>query len=192
MSKFSRLWLMALLALAVTACGGAGAPTPTAIPADVSVPDQPAPIYADDTTNFTVATPAPPIFSQDGMTSGRAASPAPSSRPTIALPYQQTPSALGVVRSGAVLRRTPGGERIASLPAGETVTITGKTSDGRAYAVFLHDATAGWLAANAVTVFGGDDLVTVDVASGPGPIATLVAEAMRPFERSVLEGVGSE
>ena len=181
MSKLPCLWLTVILALTAAACGGPGVPTPTAIPANVSVPDQPAPVYADDVANFTVVTPAPPIFAGAGAASGSASSSTLASRPTVVLPYQQTPSALGVVRGGAALSRTPGGESIGSLPAGETVTITGKSADGRAYAVFRHDAAVGWVAADAVTVYGGDDLLVVDVASGPGPIATLIAKAMRPI-----------
>ena len=91
-----------------------------------------------------------------------------------------------------MIRSAPGGTQIGSLPAGATVTITGKSADGNAYAVFGHDAVTGWLAASAVAVYGGDDLIVVDFSLGPGPIATLMAEAMVPVGPSVLEGVGRE
>ena len=191
-SAFFHGCLVSLLVLALAACGGPGADTPTAIPADITVPDQPAPIYADDATLFTLASPAPPVFADAGATSGGTASSGPMTRPAIVLPYQQTPSALGVVRGGAALLNAPGGSQIGALPAGATVTITGKSEEGNMYAVFAHDSRVGWLAASAVTVYGGDDLIVVDTAAGPGPIATLMAEAMRPIEPSVLEGVGME
>ena len=182
--------LVPLLALILAACGGPQAGAPTAIPADITVPDQPAPVYADDAKRFTLVTPAPPVFVNTNVASGSDDLSGLMTRPVVQLPYQQTPSALGVVRGGAVLRDAPDGAQIGSVPAGGTVTITGKSDDGRAYAVFGHDGLAGWLATSAVTVYGGDDLVVVDTAVGPGPIATLMAEAMRPVETSVLEGVG--
>jgi hypothetical protein len=192
MSRLFRFCLVALYVFATAACGGPNLDAPTAIPADIIVPDQPAPVYADDATLFTLATPDPPVFANVTVGSGSAISAGTMERPIVALAYPQTPSALGVVRGGAVLRSAPGGTQVGSLPAGATVTITGKSADGSAYAVFSHDATAGWLGANAVTVYGGDDLLVVDFAVGPGPIATLMAEAMVPVEPSVLEGVGRE
>ena len=182
--------LVACFALSMAACGGPQIAAPTAIPAEITVPDQPAPIYADDATRFTLATPAPPVFPDSGVRSENSVSAGAMDRPEIVLPYEQMPSALGVVRGGAVLRDAPDGRQIGSIPVGGTVTITGKTDEGRAYAVFSHDGLAGWLAASAVTVYGGDDLVVVNSAVGPGPVATLMAEAMRPIEPSVLEGVG--
>ncbi len=174
----------------MAACGGPQIATPTAIPAEITVPDQPAPIYADDATRFTLVTPAPPVFANVDSALGSDGSSGLMARPVVKLPYEQRPSALGVVRGGAALRDAPDGAQIGSAPAGGTVTITGKSDDGRTYAVFDHDGLAGWLAASAVTVYGGDDLVVVDSAVGPGPMATLMAEAMAPVEPSVLEGVG--
>ena len=187
---------LVLCVLLLAACGGPGFEPPTAIPADVVVPDQPAPVYADDVARFTVEiteeTPVPSTQVEPGQVVSGAAPVAVEPRPTIALPYEQTPSALGIVRGGAVLRRTPDGERIGALPAGTTITITGISADGSAYAVFDHGGAVGWIGASLVTVFGDDDLVVVEVAAGPGPIATLIAEAMQPIGPSVLEGVGIE
>ena len=191
-SLASSSWLV-LCVFLLAACGGPGFEPPTAIPANVVVPDQPAPVYADDVARFTTETAAEtpiPSAQVEGQVIRGAAPVAVSSRPTIVLPYQQTPSALGIVRGGAVLRKTPGGERIGALSAGTTVTITGKSTDGSAYAVFDHDGAAGWIAASLVAVFGDDDLIVVEGAAGPGPIATLIAEAMQPIGPSVLEGVG--
>jgi predicted small lipoprotein YifL len=183
---------VALFALALAACGGPGPDIPTAVPADVTVPDQPAPVYADDAQRFTLATPMPPVFRNAGDTLGSTVSAGRTSRPAVAPVYQQTPSALGIVRGGAALRSAPGGPQIGSMLAGTTVTITGKSVGGLSYAVFDSDGRAGWLSAGTVTVYGGDDLVVVDTAPGPGPIATLIADSMVPVEPSVLEGVGRE
>ena len=53
-------------------------------------------------------------------------------------------------------------------------------------AVFTDVGETGWVDAGAVTLFGGDDLLVVEYPIGPGPIATLIAEAMAPVEPSVL------
>ncbi len=184
--------LAVFLSFALTACGGPNLALPTAIPPDITVPDQPIPVYVDDAERFTLATPRPPVIARAGATAGRAISNGAMSRTAVVLPYQQTPSALGIVRGGAALRIAPGGLQIDSLPAGATVTITGKSADGLSYAVFDPDGRAGWLSIGTVSVYGGDDLVVVETASGPGPVATLMAEAMVPVEPSVLKGVGRE
>lgn len=185
-----------LFALLLAACGGPGLAAPTAIPASVNVPEQPAPIYRGDAMRFTAVTPAPPVFLADAVSPVDVATglnaAQPLQRPAVNLPYAQTPSAVGVVRGGAALLQTPSGARVGVLPAGAAVTVTGKSADGRAYAVFDHEGAVGWLAADAVTLFGGDDLLVVDDAAGPGPVATLMADALRPIEPSVLEGVGLE
>ena len=92
----------------------------------------------------------------------------------------QTPSALGIVQGGAVLFEQPNGRALGNLPTGATVTVTGKSADGRYLAVYTEQGNAGWMAAGQVRLFGGDGLVVVPTANGPGPIATLLAEAMQP------------
>ena len=67
---------------------------------------------------------------------------------------------------------------IAALPAGEIVTVTGKTADGGFVAVYTNAFAVGWVATNSLTLYAAEDLTVVDRALEPGPVATLMAEAM--------------
>lgn len=92
------------------------------------------------------------------------------------------PTALGIVTGGANLLNAPNGGAVGFLPAGATVTITGRSADGGWYAVYLEDSTAGWLPLGAVRLFGdGAELETVNESIGPAIVATLLAEASRPL-----------
>ena len=105
--------------------------------------------------------------------------------PSLNLPtgVDQNPSAMGVVRVSARLHTAPnaafGGDRV--LAVGTTVTVTGRGIDRDWLAVFLGDGEAGWLPTTALQLFGDDDLTIVDSAEGPGPIATLIYEALQPL-----------
>ena len=116
---------------------------------------------------------------------GDGGEPVAAATPLASVLWPQTPSALGIVRGGASLLNRPGGSVLSSLPAGAVVTVTGKTADGQFVAAYTDDGMAGWISAGQLTLFGADDLVVVEESAGPGPIATLVAEAMQPV--TVLE-----
>jgi hypothetical protein len=97
----------------------------------------------------------------------------------------QTPSAIGIATAGATLLEQPGGGVVRHLALGEVATVTGQSADGRYLAAYTNDGATGWVAAGQLTLYGATDLVVVTVAAGPGPIATLLAEAMQPI--TVLE-----
>ncbi len=174
-------FVLALGLLLAAGCAAAIPPTPTALPASVARPAQPAPVFAGSARDFTLgATPPssptlPPSPPQTPPAAPEAAAPHPA-----ALLIEQTPSALGIVRSSAPLLAQPGGTLVETLPLGATVTVTGRSADGVWLAAYTAAGRPGWLAAADVTLFGGDDLITVQSAAGPGPIATLLAEAMLP------------
>lgn len=68
------------------------------------------------------------------------------------------------------------------MPAGSTVTITGRSADGGWYAVYLEDRSAGWIGVGQVRVFGDvAELETVGESIGPAIVATMLAEASVPF-----------
>ncbi len=178
------LFLLTMLILA--ACGG-GPETPTAIPASVVRPEQPTPVYGQATT-FNLAPTVGATVESNGAASAApvaaVAQPAPSepeqtTRPLV-LPMLQTPSALGIATGGATLLEQPNGRALVNLPAGATVTVTGKSADGRYLAAYTNEGVAGWVPAGQIRLFGGDDLIVVEAAAGPGPIATLIAQAMQP------------
>jgi hypothetical protein len=171
------------LVLLLAGCAG-GRPTATPLPPDVARPMQPTPVYANATV-FSLASPPPAIvatpaaeplpgFPGDGGEHVAAATPLAS------VLWPQPPSALGIVRGGASLLARPGGNALSSLPAGAVVTVTGKTVDGQFVAAYTDDGIAGWISAGQLTLLGADDLVVVEESAGPGPIATLLAEAMQP------------
>lgn len=181
--------LVAVLALMIAACGGPGA-APTALPPGLARPEQPAPRYPAAVGPFTRVTPAPPRFA--GAAPLTAAGSTGTQTRMVTRPMEQRPTALGIVRAGAALLENPSGSRQRSLAAGTTVTVTGRNEDGTHYAVFTADGTPGWIAAPALILYGADDLERVSQPVGPGPIATMLAEAMEPIAPSLLDTVADE
>lgn len=187
--KIGRRWLvcgwLAALGLLLTACGGPGRGTPTAVPADVVRPQQAGPVYPQRADLFNANTPkGTPVFvptATPTAASESAPSAAAFARSAMnLLVIQQTPSATGIAPAGATIYVRPSGPALANVPVAGTVTVVGKSADGRFYAVYDDNAVAGWTPVGQLTVFGGDDLAVVDKAPDPGPVATLLAQAMRP------------
>ena len=180
MSKTDWFWGAALL---LSACAG-GVAEPTAIPATIVRPEQPAPLFENDVRAYRMATAAAPLFPPGATTATGAgvragASPVAGVEETLV----QRPSAMGIVRAVSSLYAAPDGavaEGVA-LIVGATVTVTGRSADGRWLALFTADGIPGWLPANVLQLYGAGDLTTVDSAVGPGPIATLINEAMQPL-----------
>lgn len=177
---------VSLAVLVLSACGGAGLATPTAIPADVVRPDQPTPVLSTAMPRFRleesprepviVTTPeaqTPDAFDGASLEEKRAALLA-------SWLMDQPPSALGIAPGGASIVDNPGGRVIASLPAAGTVTVTGRSADGAWLAVFTEGAVGGWVPAGSLILYGADDLTVVDKPFAPAPVATLLAEAMLP------------
>lgn len=91
------------------------------------------------------------------------------------------PTSIGIVGGGAAFFASPGGAVLQSLPAGTTLTITGRSGDGGWYAAYLGDGRAGWVSAGAVRIFGDPgELKVVSESFSPSIVATLIAEANRP------------
>jgi len=187
------------LALFVSACGRDRAAEPTALPPDVARPDQPTPVFDNSARVFRL-TPPPTIPANgayaaagQGLASFKTPAASASDSQERALLRSvlagQPPTALGIVRSQTTLRVEPGGEVIERLFAGETVTITGRSPDGRHLAAFTATGAPGWLPSAGVTLYGADDLTVVEQSVGPGPVATRIAEAMTPEGTSVLDAV---
>jgi hypothetical protein len=173
-------WLAILAsALLLTGCGG-GAATATPLPPEVARPVQPTPVYANAAgfrlaTTETPAVMATPPVIESSPDLGRSP-PISSSLPVTA--FAPLPSALGIATGGAALWDQPDGAVIATLPAGEIVTVTGKGADGRFVAVYTNAFAVGWVATDSLTLYGADDLTVVNQALEPAPVATLMAEAM--------------
>jgi hypothetical protein len=178
--------LLLLLMLLLSACGGAAAPTPTPIPASVARPDQPTPAYPNEADVFTLVTPvataqfAPTPAADSGVTVDTTAN---AGRAAIKLFIQnQTPSAVGIAAGGASIYAAPGGGLVAGIPVGGVVTVTGKSADGQWYSAYDNDFAFGWVPAGQLRVYGGDDLVVVDQALDPAPVATLLAQSAQPVK----------
>ena len=186
--------VLLVMALLVAGCGRSSrAGTPTPLPPLVR-PEQPTPFYGVVTT--PTATPEP-VSSSESIRQQLAtkvaeqrlamATPTPTSALSPAVSVTETPvlmlpTALGIVSgSGATFYKTPGGAVIDILPAGATVTITGKSADGRWLAAYTGEGVPGWIEAGRAHVFGDEDmLVTVTESRGAEIIATLIAEANLP------------
>lgn len=174
------VWLIGMGALLV-GCGQARA-TPTPLPADVVRPDQPTPVYADSAAfSEQVATPifATPFFTTSTVISAAVDSVTPALER--ALLAQVPPTGLGIVQGGATLFTSPGGAALENLPNGTPLTLTGKSADGAWLAVYTNAGAAGWVNAGALVRYGDAQLLVVEQAFGPGPVATLIAEAMAPI-----------
>ena len=167
------------LVLALNGCGGAGGGTPTALPPDVAHPDQPGLVFDNPAQGFRLS----PTPAATRPTPAAPATPVPlPDRATVVAPLAQTPTALAIATAPLVLAAAPNGPGLAELPVGTTLTITGRSADGAWLAGYTNDGRAGWVAAAAVTLFGGADLLVVDHAVAPAAIATLIATAMLPVE----------
>jgi hypothetical protein len=93
----------------------------------------------------------------------------------------QTPSAVGISLAGTAIYAERGGQVLAAVPVGGIVTVTGKSADGAWYSVYDDAAVFGWTPAGQLRVYGGDDLVIVEQAPDPAPVATLLAQAAVPL-----------
>jgi hypothetical protein len=169
--------MLGLALLLANGCAGAGRATPTALPPDVARPDQPAPVFNNPAQDFRLT--PPPVPTRAPAVPSAPAVPLPE-RPTVVAPLIQTPTALAVAITPAALAASPYGPTIRELPAGTTLTITGRNADAAWLAAYTEDGVAGWVAASTVALFGADDLTVVDAAVAPNAIATLIATAMLP------------
>ena len=97
------------------------------------------------------------------------------------------PTGLGLVLGGTPLLDGPGGIVIENLPGGTPLTLTGKTPDGLWLAVYTNGGVAGWVNRAALARYGEASLVVVEQAFGPGPVATLIADAMIPIEMPPID-----
>jgi len=178
-------WIPGLLLLGLlSGCGGPAMTTPTAIPASVVRPVQSTPVYASDASVFALITPGTaPQFVPTPADDNAAVEDlgGGGARAAIQLYMQdQTPSAVAIAPGGATIYAERGGRAAASVPVGGVLTVTGKSADGGWYAVYNEEGAYGWTPAGQLRVYGGDDLVVVDEAPDPGPIATLLAQAAQP------------
>lgn len=179
-----RCWLVnGITAVGLVACGGTPAAQP-ALPAEAR-PAQPAPVYPTGTA-FLLANPTvtPAVVNlsppdPDPLAGVEATPTAPA--PLDLAHLQPPPTALGIVRSGSSLLSAPNGNVIERLSAGATLTLTGKARDGGWLAAYSASGASGWVAANTLVLLGAETLETVTAPIGPGPIATLLAEAMAPM-----------
>jgi len=178
-----------LLGVVGLLCGCGGPPTtPTPLPADVARPQQSTPVYASNTTyNEVAVTPifATPILTPSTLISDTFAG------VTIgfdrALLAQVPPTGLGIALGGVALLDNPGGALLENLPGGTPLTLTGKTADERWLAVYTNAGVAGWVSIDAIARYGEAHLLVVEQAFGPGPVATLIADAMIPIEMPPID-----
>jgi hypothetical protein len=186
------------------ACGGPpSAAQPTALPPGERV-DQATPIPTVPTqSTANTATPTPDVTSteSDTVQALLATQIASSSEPTatpiatqasaaaasavrraIADMPLTNPTSLGIVGGAGIgFYSAPGGGFILDLPAGTTLTVTGRSADGNWYAAYLEDGRAGWINIGAVQIFGDPgELEIVNESFSPAIVATLIAEAQRP------------
>jgi hypothetical protein len=176
---------MLLLAAVAGGCGGPAQAEPTAIPASVVRPVQPTPQYPGGSDVFSLLTPsAAPQFVATAVADAPlaiAGASDNSQRAAIKLFIEnQTPSAMGISPGGTAIYAARGGQVLAGVPAGGIVTVTGKSADGAWYSVYNDAAVFGWTPAGQLRVYGGDDLMVVEQAPDPAPVATLLAQAAVP------------
>jgi len=180
------VWLSGV-GLLVAACGGPPG-TPTPLPADVVRPEQPTPIYASNASfSDNAVTPifVTPIYTPSTILSAPITPVAPALN--LAALAQLPPTGMGIVLGGTALLASPGGALVASLPSGTPLTLTGKSADGVWLTAYTNAGAAGWVNASALARYGDDQLIVVTEAFGPGPAATLVADALIPLEMPPID-----
>ena len=177
--------LLALLLLVLGGCGGPQRAQPTAIPAGIVRPVQPTPPYPGGAEVFSLLTPgatpqfAPTSAAEDALAVVDASG--SQQRAAIKLFIEnQTPSAVGIAPGGTAIYAERGGRTLAAVPAGGVLTVTGKSADGNWYSVYDDSAVFGWAPAGQLRVYGGEQLVVVETAPDPAPVATLLAQAAEP------------
>ena len=94
---------------------------------------------------------------------------------------------MGIATGGTTVVDEPGGSVLATVPAGSTLTVTGRSADGDFLAVYDDSGIYGWVAAGSLKLFGAEDLTVVEGAISPAPVVTLMAEAMQPLETSAID-----
>lgn len=179
MQRQSLRWfiLILLIGLVVSACGGPpGQATPTPLPPGdpvaQSTPEFSAPLITALPTAENAAVDVVQAQLATQIASQMAAAETPMVVPTSIsiepasglLPdaLLSQPTALGIVSGvSADVLVSQGGSVQETLPAGATVTITGRAQDGAWYAVYLDSGRSGWVAAESVRVFGEISLVPV-------------------------------
>jgi uncharacterized protein YraI/predicted small lipoprotein YifL len=211
-SRRYRILILFMLVLSLAACGGPGGrAAPTPLPPGERIA-QPTPLFVAQATPTTAMPTPEPTLEEAEVEAAvesvqallatqialRAAEvetvevtptpPAPvaengATRRSVAPSVLNRPTSLGIVGgAGAGFFAAPGGSSIRGLPAGTTVTITGRSGDGGWYAAYLEDGQAGWVASGAVRVFGDrDQLQVVTTSASPGIVATMIAEASKPL-----------
>lgn len=186
-SRFLYVAAFALLgAFLLSACGGAAMATPTPIPADIVRPEQPTPPLSTAEPRFQlepstrepvfVYTPTPLPDVAAGASSAK------DFRSQLLRSYlmDQPPTALGIAPGGVTIVDKPGGRAVATVPGAGSVTVSGRSADGKWLAVFTDGAAAGWVPEGSLVLFGADDLKVVDKTFSPAPVATLIAGALTP------------
>lgn len=177
--------LLGLLLLVLGGCGGPQRAQPTAIPASVVRPVQPTPRYPGGADVFSLLTPsaAPQFVPTAAAEAALAVTDASGGQQRAAIKLfmeDQTPSATGIAPGGTTIYAERGRRPLATVPSGGVLTVTGKSADGAWYAVYNEDAVFGWVPAGQLRVYGGEDLVVVETAPDPAPVATLLAQAAEP------------
>ncbi len=179
--------LLGMLLLVLGGCGGPQRVQPTAIPAGVVRPVQPTPQYPGGAEVFSLLTPGatpqfvPTAAAEDALSITDESS--RQQRAAIKLFIEnQTPSAVGIAPGGTAIYAERGARTLAAVPAGGVLTVTGKSADGAWYSVYNDNAIFGWVPAGQLRVYGGEDLVVVETAPDPAPVATLLAQAAEPVQ----------
>lgn len=188
--RLSWLLVLCLLLFSLAACGGGPPGTPTAIPPSVAQPQQATPELVKDKPVFEEANGTTPVVIVPPTEAGAVASLLPEDVATltpIPLTFHIPPTAMGIATGGATIVDQPGGKVVATIPSGSTLTVTGRSADGKFLAVYEDDGTAGWVSTGSLQLFGADDLTVVDQPIFPAPIVTLLAEQMIPLETSALD-----
>lgn len=189
MKNLSYFFFIGLMGLLLTACGGGPPAPPTAIPPSVAQPEQPSPELSRSQPVFNSANASPTvIIVQDAPETISALADAEGGTPEpIQLQFKIPPSAMGIATGGTTVVDEPGGSVLATVPAGSTLTVTGRSADGDFLAVYDDSGLYGWVAAGSLKLFGAEDLTIVEGAISPAPVVTLMAEAMQPLETSAID-----
>lgn len=176
---------LVLILVVLAGCGGPQQAQATAIPASVVRPVQPTPQYPGGSDVFSLLTPGATARFVPTATAEAALAVADETdsyqRAAIKLFIEnQTPSAVGIAPGGTAIYAERGGRTLAAVPIAGVLTVTGKSADSAWYSVYNEDAVFGWVPAGQLRVFGGEDLIVVEQAPDPAPVATLLAQAAQP------------
>lgn len=177
----SRRWVIGGIIAVVAACVLLGIGVPLFAILSMSKPDSGVSDAAATEKNATQSAAGQPAILPATWT--------PTAAPTATQTPLPTPTPVAKTKGNVSLRSGPGTAygSLGTLPAGRTVTVVGRSPDGKYYQIQYPDATkSAWVLADSIDLGGSDPAIIPSVAAVPPPPPPPVVKAtVKPTDTPV-------